>query len=63
MLYSVKVAGHPLIKYEWIVEASNTKEARLIVKSTNTPSINGVALNVEEQNGQRTNNASYKKSR
>lgn len=49
MLYSVKVAGHPLIKYEWIVEASNTKEARLIVKSTNAPSINGVALNVEEQ--------------
>lgn len=63
MLYSVKVAGHPLIKYEWIVEASNTKEARLLVKGTNAPSINGVALKVEEQNGQRTNNASYKKSR
>ena len=63
MLYSVKVAGHPLIKYEWIVEASNAKEVRLLIKSTNAPSINGVALNVEEQNGQRTNNASYKKSR
>ena len=63
MLYSVKVAGHLLIKYEWIVEASNAKEARLLVKSTNAPSINGVALNVEEQNEKRTNNASYKKSR
>ena len=62
MLYSVKVAGHPLIKYEWIVEASNAKEARLLVKSTNAPSINGVALKVEEQNEKRTNNASYKKS-
>lgn len=63
MLYSVKVAWHPLIKYEWIVEASNAKEARLIVKSTNAPIMKGVALNVEEQNGQRTNNAGYKKSR
>lgn len=60
MLYSMKVAGHSLIKYEWIVEASNAKEARLIVKSTNAPSINGVALNVEEQNGQRTDNVSNK---
>ena len=56
----MKVVGHPLIKYERIVEASNAKEARLLVKSTNTPSINGVALNVEEQNGQRTDNVSNK---
>ena len=63
MLYSVKVVGHPLIKYERIVEASNAKEVQLIVKSTNTPSIRGAALIVEEQNGQRTVNASYKKSR
>ena len=60
MLYSVKVAGHSLIKYEWIVEASNAKEARLIVKSTNAPIMKGAALNVEEQNGQRTDNVSNK---
>ena len=60
MLYSVKVAGHPLIKYEWIVEASNAKEARLIVKSANAPSMRGVALKVEVHNEQRTDNVSNK---
>lgn len=62
MLYSVKVAEHPLIKYEWIVEAKNAREARLIIKNTNWPSMYGITLKVEEHNGQRTDNAGNKKT-
>lgn len=59
----VKVAGHPLIKYEWIVEASSAKQAHSIVKNTYLQKSMGIILKVEEQDEQRTNNAGYKRPR